>query len=369
MAKLTAAVLPGDGIGPEVIECSLPVFDRLGVDIDLKFGDIGWEFWKKEGDPVPQRTWDLIDKCDVTLLGAITSKPHAQGLKELDPSLQGQDLKYVSPVIQLRQKLQLFANVRPAYSLDHQHSKKFRMTVIRENTEGLYAGLDFSPIPKDLYDFIQANKNGLNNWQLDGEEDGGAAIRLITKNGVRRLLKFAFEWAKKYNYQRVTWSDKPNVMRQSGQFALTILEEVAKDYPEVDWEVQNVDATAMWMVKDPGHFGVIVSENQFGDILSDLGAGIMGGLGLAPSSNFGYENAYFEPVHGSAPKHAGKMKVNPMAQFLTISLLLEHCGFMEESMRIKNAVNKVLKEGKTLTYDLGGIASTKETANAIIENC
>jgi isocitrate/isopropylmalate dehydrogenase len=144
------------------------------------------------------------------------------------------------------------------------------------------------------------------------------------------------------------------------------LEEIAAEYPEIPWEVQNVDATAMWMVRDPGHFGVIVSENQFGDILSDLGAGLMGGLGHAPSANLGAEKAYFEPVHGSAPKHAGKGKVNPAAMFLTVSLMLKQHGYVAEADAIRAAVAAVVEQGHTLTYDLGGTATTQEMANAIL---
>jgi isocitrate/isopropylmalate dehydrogenase len=372
MSALRIAVLPGDGIGLEVTESVLPVFEKLGVAADLVFGDLGWEFWKQEGNPVPERTWELIESSDATLIGAITSKPLTQAMDELSPDLRGTGLTYVSPVIQLRQRLGLFANVRPVFSIPgnpRQIAENMNFTVIRENTEGLYAGFDFNPIPDDLYAFLQQNKRKGSAWHLDNAADGAVAMRLMTRDGVTRLLRFAFEWARTYNYPRVTWVDKPNVMRHSGQFCLDILEEVAADYPDIPWEVQNVDATAMWMVRDPGHFGVIVSENQFGDILSDLGAGLMGGLGLAPSANLGAEKAYFEPVHGSAPKHAGKGIVNPGAMFLTVSQMLKHHGYTAQADAVHQAVAAVINEGRTLTYDLGGRAGTKEMAAEVLKHC
>ncbi|MBL0386367.1 isocitrate/isopropylmalate dehydrogenase family protein [Tumebacillus sp. ITR2] len=369
MKTLRLAVLPGDGIGIEVTETTLPVFEKLGVPVDVQFGDIGWEFWKKEGNPVPERTWELIESSDATMIAAITSKPHAQAMAELSQELRETGVSYLSPVIQLRQRLGLFANVRPVFSIPgnpRQIADNMNFTVIRENTEGLYAGFDFSPIPDELFEFIQRKKGARSSWQMESPMDGAVALRLMTRDGVKRLLHFAFQCARDQGYPRVTWVDKPNVMRESGQFCLDILEEVAAEYPGIPWEVQNVDATAMWMVRDPGHFGVIVSENQFGDILSDLGAGLMGGLGLAPSANLGAEKAYFEPVHGSAPKHAGKGIVNPSAMFLTTSLTLKHHGYTDQADAIQRAVASVIEEGKVLTYDLGGNATTREMADAIL---
>jgi isocitrate/isopropylmalate dehydrogenase len=366
------AVLPGDGIGKEVIEAALPIFNRLGIKVELMFGDIGWEFWRTEGNPIPKRTWELIESTNATLVGAITSKPLSQAMKELNPDLQKLGCTYLSPVIQLRQRLGLFANVRPVKSIPgnkHQIKDKMNFSIIRENTEGLYAGFDFHPIPDELFTFMCKHKNPHSAWQLDSPNDGAVALRVMTRKGVERLLRFAFEWADRNGYSKVTWVDKPNVMRQSGQFSLDIMEYVASDYPNIPWEVQNVDATAMWMVRDPSHFGVIVSENQFGDILSDLGAGLMGGLGLAPSANIGDEKAYFEPVHGSAPKHAGKGIVNPSAMFLTIALMLNHYGYSEQARAIQSSITSVIQEGKFLTYDLGGSVGTKKMAQEIIERC
>lgn len=372
MEKLNLAVLAGDGIGKDVMEAVLPVFDKLNININLNFGDIGWEQWKNEGNPIPERTWEIIDKSDAILLGATTSKPKEKAILELNYNLKNHKLNYISPIIQLRQRLKLFANVRPVFSIPNnpcQISDNMNMVIIRENTEGLYAGLDFNPIPEDLKNFINKHKLSQSPWDLNNSEDGAVALRLITSKGIERIIRFAFEWAADNNFSRVTWVDKPNVLRSSGQFAINILNNIAKDYPNIDYEVLNVDATAMWMVRNPEHFGVIVSENQFGDILSDLGAGLMGGLGLAPSANLGYSKSYFEPVHGSAPKHAGKDIVNPSAMFLTTALMLKQNGYEEEGKIIEKSVKDVITEGKFLTYDLNGTYSTTSVAKEIIRRC
>lgn len=366
------AVLPGDGIGKDVTEASIPVFEKLGISVDLCYGDLGWEYWKKEGTPVPNRTWELIHECDTVLVGAVTSKPQETAEKELNLELRNCGLKYISPVIQLRQKLELYANIRPVYSIPNnsaQVSDNFNLTVIRENTEGLYAGLDFYPIPEQLYSFVQSQRQAKTAWKLEDLNDGAVTCRVLTRTGLYRLLRYSFQLARKRQLKKITWADKPNVMRSSGQFVMNILKDVGSDYPEIEYEIKNVDAVAMWMVKRPELFEMIVCENQFGDILSDLGAGIMGGLGLAASANIGKGKSYFEPVHGSAPKYEGKNIVNPSAMFLTISMLLEHNGYKEEALTVKNAVCSVIQEGRSTTRDLGGKAGTVEMAKKIIERC
>ncbi len=366
------AVLPGDGIGKDVTEASLPVFDKLKLPIELYFGDLGWEFWKKEGTPVPERTWQLINECDTVLVGAVTSKPQEKAEQELDKELQNSGLKYVSPVIQLRQRLNLFANIRPIQSIYRDESQdftKFDFIVVRENTEGLYAGLDFYPIPETLYEFVQKQHSIQHTWQMKKPEDGAISCRLVTRDGLCRLLQYSYELAQKKGIKKITWADKPNVMRSSGQFVLDLIKEIGKYYPNIECEVKNVDAVAMWMVKKPEQFEMIVCENQFGDILSDLGAGIMGGLGLAASANIGKNKSYFEPVHGSAPKYEGKNIVNPSAMFLTISMMLEHVGYLDEANRIKKAVFEVINLKECVTKDLNGTATTIDMAKSIIERC
>lgn len=369
MKKLKLLLLPGDGIGHDNLFSILPIFKKINIDFDIKFGDIGWEYWKKEGNPIPKRTWDLINWSDTILLGAITSKPEKEAQKELQIK-NTNDIHYISPIIQLRQKLNLFANVRPIFSIENNKIQKddnIDLVIIRENTEGLYSGLDFYPLPQDLVTFVNTYKKDNRPWNISTSKDGAIALRIMTKKGVERIIRFAFDWAKKNNYYLVTWADKPNVNRESGQFVINILEKVSKDYPNIQWEVKNVDAVAMWLIKDPSRFQVIVSENQFGDILSDLGAGIMGGLGLAPSANLGKRKSYFEPVHGSAPKYSGKNIANPSAMFFSLSLLLANIGYNHEAIRLNKAVKRVITEQKYITRDLGGSSTTLDMSNAIIE--
>ncbi|WP_199154431.1 isocitrate/isopropylmalate dehydrogenase family protein [Chromobacterium sp. ASV23] len=356
-------VMPGDGIGIEVMEAALPVLDALGLPCELVFADIGWECWRREGNTVPQETWDRIASCDAALLGAITSKPPREAEAALPLSLRGTGHAFVSPVIQLRQRLGLYANIRPV--TDVLGEGRYRFTVIRENTEGLYAGLDFARIPAEFEPVLSGREASGAPWRRAGPDDATMSVRLQTRHGLSRLFRFAFEYARSQGFDRVTLADKPNVLRHSGAFAREILESVAADYPDISHHIDNVDAVALWMVRRPERFGVIVAENMFGDILSDLGAGVMGGLGLAPSANIGDAGAYFEPVHGSAPAYAGLNKANPSAMFLTIAMLLEHLGYRREAAAIQSAVAETARSA-CRTYDLGGNASTREMAAAII---
>lgn len=295
----SVAVLPGDGIGPEVTSAALDVLDRLGLPLDLRFGEIGWECWRQEGNPVPARTWKLLEETDTCLLGAITSKPLREAEAELPDDLRGTGLTFVSPVIQLRQRLSLYANVRPVVDLV---DGRFDFTVIRENTEGLYAGYDFHGLEEALWNVVRDHPNA----QASGPDASSVTLRLQTRFGMDRLLRHGFEYARSHGYDRLTLVDKPNVLRHSSNHLRERLELIAAEHPEIETEILNVDAVALWLVRRPERFGVLVAENMFGDILSDLGAGVMGGLGLAPSGNVGDHGSYFEPVHGSAPAWPGR---------------------------------------------------------------
>ncbi|MFD1271368.1 isocitrate/isopropylmalate dehydrogenase family protein [Streptomyces kaempferi] len=338
MNRKTVAVLPGDGIGPEVLDAALPVIETLGLPVDLEFGDIGWEYWRTEGNPVPDRTWDLIGRSDAVLLGATTSKPRREALAELAPELRASAPQYISPIIQLRQRLDLFANLRPVENYLG-GGTPYRFCVVRENTEGLYAGLDWNHVPDEMWPLVADHPN----VRRSGRQGATASVRLQTSHGLDRILRFAFETARGHGHERVTLADKPNVLRHSSAYVLERLEAIAADYPEIPFEVLNVDAVALWMARRPERFGVIVAENMFGDILSDLGGGVMGGLGLAPSANIGETGNYFEPVHGSAPAMAGHGRANPAAAFLTIGLLLEHLGFEHEARGVRDAVRHVTR--------------------------
>jgi|GEM_PF-239429 len=361
MRKLKIGVLPGDGIGQDVTFAAIPILEALDVPIELIFGDIGWECWKKEGNPIPSKTWKLINKVDAILLGATTSMPEKEAFSALPKHLASSRLSYVSPIVQLRQNLDLYANIRPCFNIKND-ANDFNFCIIRENTEGLYAGFDFYPLPKNLHDMIISN----DRWKHVSTDTASCSLRLQSIEGLTRLFEFAFTYANNEKYSRVTFADKPNVLRKSGAFARDIFEMVSAKYKHIKSDIHNIDAVALWMVKRPQEFGVIVAENMFGDILSDVGAGIMGGLGLASSANIGKKGCYFEPVHGSAPRIKTNT-ANPGAMFLTIGLLLKHFGYYSEADRIKKSIMNVIKDGEYLTYDLGGNSSTQTMAQAIID--
>lgn len=363
MKKIKLAVLPGDGIGSEVLFSALPVFDALNIPVEMAIGDIGWECWKKDGDPVPEETWKIIKSSDAVLLGATTSMPEKEAMHALPEHLRLKKINYVSPIVQLRQKLDLYANVRPCFNIK-QEGEDFNFCIIRENTEGLYSGLDFFPLPDELKSVVSQNAR----WKNIKSTDASCTLRLQSREGLLRLFEFAFSYAESKSFNRVTFADKPNVLRKSSAFARDLFESVAKKYPHIQSDIHNVDAVALWMVRRPQEFGVIVAENMFGDILSDIGAGVMGGLGFAPSANIGVNGCYFEPVHGSASR-IKKNTANPSAMFLTIGLLLKHFGYQTESDRIQAAVQSVIQEDKWTTYDLGGTASTEVMARSIIDRC
>tara|TARA_Y100001947_G_C10346123_1_gene307887 strand:- start:1745 stop:3568 length:1824 start_codon:yes stop_codon:yes gene_type:complete len=355
------AVLPGDGIGIEVTHEAVKIFAALGLPIELEFGDIGWAFWQREGNALPQRTLDLIKRTHATLLGAITSMPKREAQTALSAHLQAQQYEYLSPIIQLRQQLDLYANVRPCFNIKN-NLKAFNLVIIRENTEGLYAGFDYHPLPQTLHNLLHAHPK----WRAYDATNISATLRLQSQAGLLRLYRFAFAYADTHGFKRVTLADKPNVLRQSSAFAREFFEQVAQDYPHIQAEILNVDAVALWLVRRPEAFGVVVAENMFGDILSDVGAGVMGGLGFAPSANVGEKYTYFEPVHGSAPRvSAGQ--ANPSAMFLTCAMLLRHLGYQSEACDIEQAVSEVVNTGKYVTYDVGGRATTADMASAIID--
>lgn len=357
--KIKLAILPGDGIGQEVILAAIPIFNALNLSCQLTYGEIGWSCWQKEGNPIPQKTWDIIQDADAILLGATTSKPEQEARKELNSSLINKQIKYNSPIIELRKRLDLFVNIRPCFSIKNQN---FNFCIIRENTEGLYSGFDYHPIPEAIQQLIANNSQ----WNKNSAADLSCTLRLQSREGLTRLFNFAYKYAVQKGFHTVTLADKPNVLRSSSHFARKIFEKIGKNYPSITSEIANVDAIAMWIVRRPEQFGVIVAENMFGDILSDVAAGIMGGLGFAPSANLGYQHCYFEPVHGSGPMMK-KNTANPSACFFSISMLLDHLGYHEEAKKIHNAVIKTVIENKVLTYDIGGKATTMEMAKRIID--
>jgi isocitrate/isopropylmalate dehydrogenase len=354
------AVLPGDGIGVDVMHAALPILQLMNLPLKITFGDIGWKCWQQEGNPIPSRTWELIEQSDVTLLGAITSKPEREALLELSASCKG-DILYTSPIIQLRQAYDLYANIRPCYNINGK-GKDFNFCVIRENTEGLYAGFDFYPLPEQIHAMMGKSQK----WSAAAADEITCTLRLHSKKGWLRIFEYAFAYAERHRMQRVTFADKPNVLRNSSAFAREIFESVAERYSNITADILNVDAVALWLIKRPEEFGVIVAENMFGDILSDVGAAVMGGLGFAPSANIGGSGCYFEPVHGSGPR-LKKNSANPSAMFLTISMMLDYLGLFHEAERIRRSVTVILQQKQSVTYDGGGRSTTHEMAQAILQ--
>lgn len=368
MAKYKIAWLPGDGVGNDVMEAARVVLDALQFDAEYIPGDIGWEFWKHEGDPLPGRTIEMMKQTDAALFGAITSKPKEEAAEELDDSLKGKGLVYFSPIVRLRQEFNLHTNLRPckAYPGNPLNLKEgIDLVVFRENTEGMYGGVEFHPIPQEVYDVIAKYNSKMKKFEKYGLENVAMSTRIMSRQMCRNIVTRAFDYAKEHGYKSVTVVDKPNVLRETGGLMVRTAREVAKNYPGIElWET-NIDAQTMWLVKNPMDYGVLVAENMFGDIISDLAAQLVGGLGFASSGNIGDHYAVFEPTHGSAPKYAGQYKVNPMAMLLTCKLMLDWLKEKEMANKLENAIAKVIKEGKVKTYDMGGNNTTLEVAQEV----
>ncbi len=370
MAKYKIAWLPGDGIGVEVMEAARIVLDKLALDAEYIHGDIGWEFWRTEGDALPQRTLDLLKTVDCGLFGAITSKPKAEAEAELIPELQGKGLMYRSPIVRLRQQLQLYYNQRPCKAYPGNplnYRDNIDLVVFRENAEGLYSGVEFHPVADELREMMKKYAPALGNFDDVAGDDMAMTVRVVTMRGADRIIRRAFEYADKHGYPTVTLVEKPNVLRETSGMMTRVAREIAKEYPNIElWET-NIDAQMMWMLKNPDQFGVMVTGNLFGDILSDLSAQLVGGLGFASSGNIGDDLAVFEPTHGSAPKYAGQYKVNPMAMLLTVKMMIEWLGEAEMAQSLEQAIADVIAEGKVRTYDMGGDSSTLDVARAVAE--
>lgn len=323
--KYQIAVIPGDGIGKEVMEATISVLDELNIDFDYVYGIAGDECNEEHGTPLPQETIDIIRDSDACLFGAA-----------------GETAADV--IVKIRQEMKMFANLRPVKSYPNTKSifENVDFMIVRENTEGLYI----------------AN-------QEEESEYRAIAKRIITREAEERIINYAFQYAKDNNRTKVTAVHKANVLKKTDGLFKKIFYEVAEKYPDIDTEDFYVDATAMYLVTQPQEFQVIVTTNLFGDILSDEGAGLVGGLGLTPSANIGADGALFEPVHGSAPDIAGQQKANPIAMMLSAIMMLRYLGENEAANKFDAAILKVLNEGKTLTSDLGGSSTTIEVAQAI----
>jgi isocitrate/isopropylmalate dehydrogenase len=369
MSKYKIAWLPGDGVGNDVMEATRIVLDALKFDAEYIHGDIGWEFWKQEGEPLPKRTVDMMKETDCALFGAITSKPKEEAAEELADNLKDQGYVYFSPIVRLRQEFNLHTNLRPckAYPGNPLNFKEgIDLVIFRENTEGMYGGVEFHPIPEEVFNVLEKNHPKMKNFRQYGLDNLAMSTRLMSRQKCANIVTQGFEYAKKYGYKTVTIVDKPNVLRETGGLMIRTAREVAKKYPDIElWET-NIDAQAMWLLKNPHDYGIMVAENMFGDILSDLAAQLVGGLGFASSGNIGDDYAVFEPTHGSAPKYEGQYKVNPMAMLLTTRLMLDWLDEKELAQKLEDAIATVIREEKVKTYDMGGNNTSLEVAEEVV---
>jgi len=395
MSKRTIVSMPGDGIGKVVLDEAIRVLDAAGFEADYVEGDIGWEFWRSEGNPLPQRTLDLIAEHKIGLFGAITSKPKDEAFNALSPELQEKGLVYASPIVGLRQHFGLDICLRPCKTYkgnplnfirrgpnDSIQEPEVDVVIFRQNTEGLYGGVEWSNPPKQVYDALMTHPKFRQNFGDSPVEEVSVSTRIFTKKYTERILRAAFSHAKKYGYKSVTVCEKPNVIRETSGMMYKMAQEMQKaDFPEIELWNTNIDAQMMWLTKNPENYGVIVAGNMFGDIVSDGFAGLIGGLGFACSAQYNPETGIgvFEPTHGSAPKYADYpiSIVNPIAMVESACMMLDFIDEQEISKKIRKAVLDVISEGKVKTYDMAkltgkadvvdkGATSTVEMAEAII---
>jgi 3-isopropylmalate dehydrogenase len=368
MAKYRIAWLPGDGIGIEVLEAAKIVLDRLALDAEYIHGDIGWEFWRTEGDAFPQRTIDLLNQVDAAMFGAITSKPVKAAEAELVDGLKGKGLTYRSPIVRMRQLFDLYICLRPCKAYPGNplnHKDGLDLVVFRENTEDLYAGVEFNPVPAELAETLSKLAKPFSAFKGLAPTDYAISCKINTRKGSERIIRAAFDFARKFHRKKVTIVHKANVVRATDGMFLEIAKDVAKQYPEIAMDDANIDAMTMWLLKNPFNYDVLVAPNLYGDIISDLCAQMVGGLGFGCSGNIGDKLAVFEPTHGSAPKYAGQYKCNPIATILAAKMMLDWLGETEKGARLEQAVAAVIAEGNVRTYDMGGSAKTLDIANAV----
>ena len=396
MSKRTIVAMPGDGIGKVVLDEAIRVLSNAGFNADYVEADIGWEFWRSEGNPLPERTLDLIEKHKIGLFGAITSKPKDEAFAELAPSLQDKGLVYSSPIVGLRQHFGLDICLRPCRTYTGNplnfirrgpnnsiEEPKVDVAIFRQNTEGLYGGVEWSNPPRQVYDALMTHPKFSQNFGDAPKDEVSVSTRIFTKKYTERIVRAAFEHAKKYSYKSVTVCEKPNVIRETSGMMYKMAQQIQKaDFPSIELWNTNIDAQMMWLTKNPENYGVIVAGNMFGDIVSDGFAGLIGGLGFACSAQYNPETGIgvFEPTHGSAPKYADYPVsiVNPIAMVESSCMMLDFIDEQNIAGKIRKAVAEVVMEGKVQTYDMAkmtgqanvvaeGAASTIEMADAIID--
>ena len=330
----TITVIPGDGIGPEVTEATLKVLEAAGADLEYDEQLAGLTALQELRNPLPKPTLDSIERNRIVLKGPLTT-PSGSGFRSIN--------------VEIRKTYDLYANVRPVRTIvPGGRYEDIDLVLIRENTEGLYVGVEH---------YIG----------MHGDPRAAAeSVMIVTRFGAERILRYAFEYARDRGRRKVTLAHKANILKYTQGLFLDVGKEVAKAFPDIEWEERIIDATAMQLVLDPYRFDVLVMENMFGDILSDLMAGLVGGLGFAPAGNIGADAAMFEAVHGSAPDIAGKGIANPTGLILSACLMLEHIGQAPAAERIRRAIDTVVCEDTARTVDMGGSASTREYTHALV---
>ena len=391
MARQTVVVMPGDGIGNTVLPESLRVLEAAGFEADWVHADIGWEFWKTEGNPLPQRTIDLIAEHKVALFGAITSKPKDAAAAEIDPALRDKGHVYYSPIVGLRQRFDLDVSIRPCITFPGNplnfirraadggmEEPEVNSVIFRQNTEGLYGGVEWTNPPDNVWEALDSHPR-FAAFRDVPREDLAISTRIFTRAKCRRICEEAFAYADTHGYSSVTVCEKPNVIRETSGMMLDEGRRVQERYPHIQLWDTNIDAQMMWLTKNPEDYGVVVAGNMFGDIISDGFAGLVGGLGFAASANIGKEVGVFEPTHGSAPKYAelDPSIVNPVAMVLSAVMMLDWIGETEIADRVRGAVAAVVAEGEVRCYDMlklrggpqaiaQGAATTTQMTDAII---
>ncbi|HEV7678005.1 MAG TPA: isocitrate/isopropylmalate dehydrogenase family protein [Candidatus Dormibacteraeota bacterium] len=336
MARHTITLIPGDGVGPEVSDAARRAIDATGVDIEWEVHDAGLGVVEKYGQPMPDHVLASIRKNKVAIKGPLTT-PIGKGMRSVN--------------VALRKELDLYALVRPIKSYPGVRSRydSIDLIIVRENTEDLYAGIEFAEGEADTLELIDT-VNRLAGKDI--RKDSGISIKPISIFGTERVFRFAFEWARANQRTKVTAVHKANIMKHTDGLWLRVAEQVAGEFSDIEFEDRIVDNMAMQLVQKPELYDVMVMPNLYGDILSDLGAGLIGGLGLAPGANMGDEIAVFEATHGSAPKYAGLNKTNPMAMMFSGVLMLKHLGEEDAARRLEHALAEVIYEGRAVTYDM-----------------
>jgi isocitrate dehydrogenase (NAD+) len=349
--------IPGDGTGPEIAEATRRVLEATGVEFEWDFQDAGEDVYEEEGTPLPDRTLESIRERGIAIKGPTTT-PVGAGFRSIN--------------VALRKEFDLYACIRPCKAYDGVRTKfpDTDIVIVRENTEDLYAGIEFERGSEE-----EARLARFLADELDSpvREDSGISIKPISVFGSERIVRAAFDYAKDYGRKKVTAAHKANIMKFSDGLFLEVARKVAEDYPDIEFEDRIIDNLCNQLVSRPEEYDVIVLPNLYGDIVSDLGAGLIGGLGLAPGANIGEKGATFEATHGSAPKYKGQNKVNPTALMLSGMLMLRHLNETEAADRMEGAIAKVIADGDKVTYDLKpsrddpGAVGTSEFADAVIE--